>query len=79
MEKLELFGTSGCPYTKEMREWLLWTRRTFLEYDIEADPAARNRLCSVDATLNTVPVLVDNGKVIQVGWQGRGCFVGKGA
>ena len=23
----------------------------------------------------TVPVLVEDGKVIQVGWQGRGCVV----
>jgi hypothetical protein len=28
---------------------------------------------SFDATLNTVPVLVENGKVIQVGWRGHGC------
>jgi glutaredoxin 3 len=25
----------------------------------------------------TVPLLVEDGKVIQVGWQGRGCVVGK--
>ena len=23
----------------------------------------------------TVPVLVEDGKVIQIGWQGRSCFV----
>jgi glutaredoxin 3 len=23
----------------------------------------------------TVPVLVEDGKVVQVGWQGRGCLV----
>jgi glutaredoxin len=76
---LELFGTAGCPYTQEMREWLTWTRRKFLEYDIEADPEARERLNSFDSSLNTVPVLVEDGKVIQIGWRGHGCFVRAGS
>ncbi len=79
MAKLELYGAAGCPYTQELRESLEWSRRDFLEYDIEADPEARKRLQSVDSSLCTVPVLVENGKVIQVGWQGRGCVVGGGS
>jgi glutaredoxin len=73
---LELYGTAGCPYTQELRESLEWSRRPFQEYDIEADPEARQRLRSIDGSLRTVPVLVEDGKVIQVGWQGRGCVVG---
>ncbi|MGB6692381.1 MAG: glutaredoxin domain-containing protein [Terracidiphilus sp.] len=76
---LELYGTAGCPYTRELRESLEWSRREFLEYDIETDREARERLRSFDETLRTVPVLVENGKVIQVGWQGRGCVVGWGS
>ena len=79
MARLELYGTAGCPYTQELREWLEWTRRDFLEYDIEADPEARERLRSLDRSHNTVPVLVEDGKVIQVGWQGRGCVLGWGS
>jgi glutaredoxin 3 len=73
---LELYGTAGCQYTQEVREWLEWTRRDFLEYDVEADPEARRRMASFDGSLRTVPVLVEDGKVIQVGWHGRGCIVG---
>src|SRR5271170_2548083 len=73
---LELFGTAGCQYTQELREWLVWTRRDFIEYDVEADYEARKRMASFDSSLRTVPVLVEDGKVIQVGWQGRGCIVG---
>lgn len=79
MAMLELYGTAGCPYTRELRESLEWSRREFLEYDIETDREARERLRSFDETLRTVPVLVENGKVIQVGWQGRGCVVGWGS
>ena len=77
MPKLELFGTSSCPYTSEMRDSLEWKGREFAEYDVEKDAQARDRLHTLTQPPFTVPVLVEDGKVIQVGWQGRGCIVGK--
>jgi glutaredoxin len=77
--KLELYGTASCPYTRELRESLEWSRRDFLEYDIETDSEARKRLRSLDSSLCTVPVLVEDGKVTQVGWEGHGCVVGWGS
>jgi len=73
---LELYGAANCPYTTEVREWLEWTRREFVEYDVEADAAARERMGRLEGSPRTVPILVDNGRVLQVGWQGRGCVVG---
>lgn len=75
MARLELYGAVRCPYTQDMREWLEWNRRDFTEYDVEADPAARSRMRELDSSLRKVPVLVEDGKIIQVGWQGRGCPV----
>jgi glutaredoxin 3 len=75
MALLELYGSAQCPYTRELRDWLEWTRRDFLEYDVEADPEARARMRSLDNGNHTVPLLVEDGRVIQVGWQGRGCVV----
>ena len=75
MAKLELYGTSSCPYTQEMRGWLEWRRCEFEEYDVEADREARSRLRTFAQGSRTVPVLVEDGKVVQVGWQGRGCIV----
>ncbi len=75
MAKLELFGSAQCPYTQEMREWLEWRGAEFVEYDVEEDQAARERMRAVAGAQNTVPVLVDDGKVVQVGWQGRGCAI----
>jgi glutaredoxin len=72
---LELFGSAGCPHTREMREWLEWRGAEFVEYDVEADPSARNRMRNLTGGQRTVPVLVEDGKVVQVGWQGRGCIV----
>jgi glutaredoxin len=76
MKVFELYGTSTCPYTRDMREWLEMRGMDFVEYDVEADPTARDRLRAVAGAQRTVPVLVDQGLVIQVGWQGRGCTVG---
>jgi mycoredoxin len=73
--KLELFGTARCPHTEEMREWLEWKRCEFVEYDVEADAAARHRMRELAAGQRSVPVLVEDGKVIQIGWQGRSCFL----
>ena len=75
MAKTELFGAARCPYTQEMREWLEFQGRDFVEYDVERDPHARERMRSLAANVCTVPVLVEDDKVVQVGWQGRGCPV----
>ncbi|MGH9744328.1 MAG: glutaredoxin domain-containing protein [Candidatus Acidiferrum sp.] len=75
MPKFELYGTVGCPYTSEMREWLEWQGREFIEYDVESDGLARERFQLLVQPPFTVPLLVEDGKVIQVGWQGRGCVV----
>jgi glutaredoxin len=75
MANLELYGTASCPYTQEMREWLEWKQSDFAEYDVEADPEARARMRALAEAPYTVPLLVQDGKVVQVGWQGRGCVV----
>ena len=76
MPKLELFGTSSCPYTQEMREWLEFRHKEFLEYDVDVDLSARARLLALAGGQRAVPVLVEDEKVVQVGWQGRGCIIG---
>jgi glutaredoxin 3 len=76
MPGVELFGTSTCPYTRDLREWLELRRIDFLEYDVEADGSARERMRSLAGQERTVPILVENGRVTQIGWQGRGCVVG---
>jgi glutaredoxin 3 len=75
MAQLELYGTGGCPYTREMRDWLEWKGKEFTEFDVEHDEAARERMRGFAQTPYAVPLLVEDGKVLQVGWQGRSCLV----
>jgi glutaredoxin 3 len=59
-----------------MREWLEWKSSPFVEYDVEHDAAARERLLALTKGQSSVPVLVEDDKVVQVGWQGRCCAIG---
>jgi mycoredoxin len=76
--KFELYGTRSCQYTEEMRAWLDFKGCDYVEYDVEADAAALRRMIAISDGQRTVPVLVEDGRVAQVGWQGRGCIVGAG-
>lgn len=56
-----------------MREDLEWRGLDFVEYDVEADAAARDRLLALTGGQRSVPVLVENGRIVKVGWNGRVC------
>jgi glutaredoxin 3 len=72
---VELYGTSSCPFTAEVREHLVWNGVEFAEYDVETDAEARGRLLALTAGRRTVPVLVEGGRVTEIGWRGRGCII----
>jgi len=73
--RLELYGARSCPFTAELRERLEWDGRDFAEYDVEADAGAFARLAELTGGRRSVPVLVEDGRVVEVGWQGRSCTV----
>ena len=72
---LELFGTPGCRYTADLRDELAFDGRAFAEHDVEADPDALARMLDLTDGQRRVPVLVEDGRVVQVGVGGRGCAV----
>jgi glutaredoxin len=72
---LELYGTARCPHTQEMREWLEWQRKDFVEYDVDKDTTARQRLHELSGGQRSVPVLVEDDKIIRIGWEGRTCLI----
>ena len=70
-----LYTTSGCPYSEAAREDLEWRGVDFVEYDVEKDQEARQRMLELTDGNRTVPVIFEEGKPVQVGWMGRGCAV----
>jgi glutaredoxin 3 len=72
---VELYTTAWCPYSAAAREDLEWRGIDFVEYDVEQDPEARARMLALTGSSHTVPVIVEEGKPVQVGWMGRGCAI----
>jgi glutaredoxin 3 len=72
---VELYATAGCPYSEAAREDLEWRGVDFVEHDVERDHAALERMLRLTGGNRTVPVIVEEGKPVQVGWMGRGCAV----
>ena len=62
MSEVELFGGSGCQYTSELREHLLWEGRDFIEHDVETDQVALRRMLELTGGQRTIPVLVVDGE-----------------
>jgi glutaredoxin 3 len=72
---IELYTTAGCPYSEAAREDLEWRGMDFIEYDVGKDPKARERMLELTDGNRTVPVIFEEGKPVQVGWMGQGCYV----
>jgi glutaredoxin 3 len=73
--QIELYTATGCPYSEAAREDLEWRGMEFVEYDVEQDREALGRMLELTGGKRTVPVIVEDGKTVQVGWMGRGCSV----
>lgn len=72
---VELYTASGCPYSEAAREDLEWRGVDFVEYDVEEDAAAHERMLELTGGKRTVPVIAEECKPVQVGWMGQGCYV----
>ena len=72
---VELYVTMSCPYSASAREDLEWRGIDFVEYDVEQDREAYERMLDLAGGNRTVPVIVEEGKSVQIGWGGQGCFV----
>lgn len=72
---IELYTAPGCEHSAAAREDLEWRGVEFVEYDVEGDPEARERMLRITGGSRTVPVIVEEGKPPQIGWMGRGCII----
>ena len=73
--QVHLYSSAACPYSEAAREDLEWRGVEFVEFDVEKDAQARERMIEITGGNRTVPVVVSADGSVQVGWQGRGCIV----
>jgi glutaredoxin 3 len=72
---VELYSMAGCPHSDAAREDLEWRGVDFVEYDVERDRDAYERMLELTGGNRTVPVISEEGKPVRIGWMGRGCIV----
>lgn len=72
---IELYTAPGCTYSDTALEDLEWRGMDFVEYDVEKDEEVRGRMLALTGGNRTVPVIFEEGKPVQVGWMGQGCYV----
>ena len=72
---IEFYAIAGCIHCAAAREDLEWRGAEFTEYDVEQDLDARERMLQLTGGTRTVPVIVEAGKPVQIGWMGRGCIL----
>ena len=61
--KVEIYGTSWCPYCKKAKDYFKAKNISFTEYDIEKDKNALRRKKEVDPR-SGIPTVVINGHVV---------------
>lgn len=72
---IELYTSPGCQYSDAAREDLEWRGVDFVEHDVEQDAEALERMLQLTGGRRTVPVISEEGKPVQVGWMGQGCYI----
>ena len=72
---MELYTAAGCEFSEAARADLEYRGVAFVEYDVEKDPEARERMLGITGGIRTVPVIVEESEPAQIGWIGRGCTV----
>ncbi|PYP86253.1 MAG: NrdH-redoxin [Blastocatellia bacterium AA13] len=69
---LVIYTKPGCPYCAKAREHYTGAGIAFDERNAQDNPQFRKEMLSITGGDRTVPVIVEEGRLKQIGWEGRG-------
>ena len=72
MPTVVMYTKPGCPYCAKARDWYNEQGIPFKEKNAQDNRAYRREMFSFSNGDPTVPVIVIDGKLKQIGWEGRG-------
>lgn len=72
MADVVIYTKPGCPYCAKAMEWYNSQGIAFTEKNAQDNREYRKEMFSYSNGDPTVPVIVENGKFKQQGWEGRG-------
>jgi glutaredoxin 3 len=67
-----MYVKPGCPYCEQARLGLRSEGREFEERDATANPDWKAELMRFSRRTGVVPTIVEDGRVVSVGWNGHG-------
>jgi glutaredoxin 3 len=72
MANVVIYTKPGCPYCAKAKTWYREQGIDFVEKNAQDDLSSRREMFSFSHNNPTVPVIVVDGKLKEIGWQGRG-------
>jgi glutaredoxin len=74
MKRLEvkIYTKPGCPYCAKAREHYTQRGIPFQEFNAQDNMRFREEMLAISKGDPTVPVIVEDGRLKQIGWEGRG-------
>jgi len=70
--KVTLYTKPGCPYCQKAREHYTQLGIAFDDRNAQDNPKYRKEMLKYSGGDLTVPVIVEDDKLKQIGWEGRG-------
>ena len=67
-----MYTKPGCPYCAKAKDWYGQQGIAFTEKNAQDNRAYRAEMFAFSNNDPTVPVIVEDGKLKQIGWEGRG-------
>jgi glutaredoxin 3 len=72
MSNVVIYTKPGCPYCAKAKEWYTAQGIAFVEKNAQDNRQHRQEMFRFSDNDPTVPVIVVDGKLKQIGWEGRG-------
>jgi glutaredoxin 3 len=70
--EVKIYTKPGCPYCEKAREHYTERGIEFQDLNAQDNMKFREEMLSITDGDPTVPVIVENGRLKQIGWEGRG-------
>ena len=70
--EVKIFTKPGCPYCAKAKEYYTQKGIPYLEFNAQDNLKYREEMFSYSDGDPTVPVIVEDGHLKQIGWEGRG-------
>jgi len=72
MTEVIIYTRPGCPYCAQARGWYTAQGIAFEERNAQDNQVYRREMLAYSNNDPTVPVIVIDGRLKQIGWEGRG-------